>query len=258
MYQNNLYNKNLSEKYNKIIVPLVIVIIFTTIFIVYNKNRYTPYYPKNDAKIYLYGENHGDDKILKKEYEIWKDFYDNEGMRHLFVEIPYYSVQYLNIWMKAEDDKILMELYEDIDGTLTHVPEVLEFYKSIKKNCPETIFHGTDVGHQYETTGERYLNNLESIGAVDSKEYKLAQKNIEQGKQYYQDENEVYRENAMTRNFIYQYDKISEVNIMGIYGDAHTDPRNQNFTKEVDSMAKQLKTYYGDVIQYESIIEIVK
>lgn len=176
MYQNNLYNKNSSEKYNKIIVPLVIVIIFTTIFIVYNKNRYTPYYPKNDVKIYLYGENHGDDKILKKEYEIWKDFYDNEGMRHLFVEIPYYSAQYLNIWMKAEDDKILMELYEDIDETLTHVPEVLEFYKSIKKNCPETIFHGTDVGHQYETTGERYLNNLERIGAVDSKEYNLLKK----------------------------------------------------------------------------------
>ena len=55
-------------------------------------------------------------------------------MRHLFVEIPYYSAQYLNIWMKAEDDKILMELYEDIDGTLTHVLEVLEFYKSIKKS----------------------------------------------------------------------------------------------------------------------------
>ena len=66
--------------------------------------------------------------------------------------------------------------YYDTDGTLTHVPEVLEFYKSIKKNCPETIFHGTDVGHQYETTGERYLNNLERIGAVDSKEYNLLKK----------------------------------------------------------------------------------
>lgn len=55
MYQNNLYNKNSSKKYNKIIVPLVIVIIFTTILIVYNKNRYTPYYPKMMLK-YIFME----------------------------------------------------------------------------------------------------------------------------------------------------------------------------------------------------------
>lgn len=42
--------------------------------------------PKNrDNSIYLYGETHGDKKIIEKELELWHDFYHNHGMRHLFI-----------------------------------------------------------------------------------------------------------------------------------------------------------------------------
>ena len=39
-----------------------------------------------------------------------------------------------------------------------------EFYKKIKKACPETIFYGTDVGHKYDTLGEQYLIISENTG----------------------------------------------------------------------------------------------
>jgi hypothetical protein len=35
---------------------------------------------------------------------------------------------------------------------------------AIKNNYPETIFHGTDVSHQYETIGQFYLDYLVTNG----------------------------------------------------------------------------------------------
>ena len=34
-------------------------------------------------------------------------------MRDLFVELPYFTAQYLNRWMQADNDRILMEVYTD-------------------------------------------------------------------------------------------------------------------------------------------------
>lgn len=56
-----------------------------------------------------------------------------------FVELPYYTAQYLNLWMQAEDDTILLEVYEDWNGSLSYNELVLDFYRSIKADCPETI-----------------------------------------------------------------------------------------------------------------------
>ena len=65
------------------------------------------------GQIYLYGEQHADEKILNREVEIWNDHYHNHNMRHLFVELPYYTAEYLNLWMKSDSDEILNALYDD-------------------------------------------------------------------------------------------------------------------------------------------------
>lgn len=74
------------------------------------------------GEIYLYGELHSNEEIIKKEFELWKDYYHNGGLRHLFLESPYYTAEYLNLWMQAEDDEILDEIYDDWEGSAAHNP----------------------------------------------------------------------------------------------------------------------------------------
>lgn len=112
---------------------------------------------KSTGEIYLYGEAHGKKKILEKELEIWGEYYQEQDMRHLFVELGYFTGELLNLWMETDDDHILEEIYDDWKGTKSHVPVVKEFYKKIKEEYPETIFHATDVGHQHQTTGQIFL-----------------------------------------------------------------------------------------------------
>ena len=64
--------------------------------------------PEEIGEIYLYGEYHANEHLLQKELALWKDCYAR-GVRYLFVELPYYTAQYLNLWMQAEDDTILLE-----------------------------------------------------------------------------------------------------------------------------------------------------
>ena len=63
--------------------------------------------PEEIGEIYLYGEYHANEHLLQKELALWKDCYAR-GVRYLFVELPYYTAQYLNLWMQAEDDTILI------------------------------------------------------------------------------------------------------------------------------------------------------
>lgn len=207
--------------------------------------------PEQETKIFLYGEHHGDKRILEMEARIWKEHYDS-GMRHLFVEMPYFSAEFLNLWMQEKDDKILEELYAELEGTQVHVPEFLEFYRQIKKECPETIFHGTDVGHQV-TTGNRYFAYLEQNGQQSSERYRLAQENIEQGVTFYEEEDHAYREKKMTENFIRAFDALDGEKIMGIYGSLHVDPKGKDPKGSVSSMASRLKKHYGDIISCEDL-----
>ncbi len=105
------------------------------------------------GKIFLYGERHADETFLEEEFALWSNFYHEEGMRHLFIESPYYTAEFLNLWMDADSDEILDQLFADWKGTSMGSDLVRSFYKRIKEECPETVFHGTDVGHQYDTTG---------------------------------------------------------------------------------------------------------
>ena len=80
------------------------------------------------------------------------------------MELSHYTAQWLNLWMDAEDDEILEQLHQDWESTLSSGAETLDFYRTIKEQCPETVFHGTDVGHQYDSTGARYQDYLEERG----------------------------------------------------------------------------------------------
>lgn len=169
------------------------------------------------GNIYLYGEAHGVAEILDKEVELWSQYYHNEGMRHLFVELSYFTAEYLNVWMQSDNDDILDEIYEDWKGTRIYNPDTKTFYKQIKSECPETIFHGTDVGHQYNSTGSRFLAYLKANGLTESEEYTLSKEAIEQGRIFYSNEDSEYREKKMTENFIREFDKLGGKSIMGIF-----------------------------------------
>lgn len=213
----------------------------------------------SSGQIYLYGEAHSVEKIIEKELALWNEYYHEKNMRHLFIEMPYYTAEYLNIWIKSDSDELLDKVYNEWEGSLSYNPLVKDFYKKIKMDCPETVFHGTDVGHQYKTTGEQYLKYLESNGKKDSEQYVLAQEAIEQGKYYYDNEAEAYRENKMAENFIREYNKLNGENIMGIYGGAHVGLEDNDIgTHSVPSMANQLKAQYGDAVHSENLAWIAK
>ena len=210
---------------------------------------------EQSGQIYLYGEEHASQAILEEEFELWNTYYHDKGMRDLFVELPYYSAEFLNLWMKSSSDDILEQLYQDWDGTAMHSQVVLDFYKQIKSECPETIFHGTDVGHQYQSTGERYLTYLQETGQSSSSEqYQLAQEAIEQGQHYYQYSDNVYRENTMTENFIREFERLNDVDVMGIYGTAHTGIDAMDYTTNtIPCMANQLHERYGDALHAKDL-----
>ncbi|WP_019909459.1 hypothetical protein [Paenibacillus sp. HW567] len=210
------------------------------------------------GRIYLYGEAHGVAKILDKEYALWSKYYHNEGMRHLFVELPFFTAEYLNLWMQSDNDDILEELYDDWEGTAIHNPYTKAFYQKIKRECPETIFHGTDVGHQYDTTGRRFLAYLAAHDLTGSESYTLTAEAIHQGKFFYSHNDDVYRENKMAENFIREFEKLGSESVMGIYGSAHTGLEMDIINQSVPCMANQLQTHYGSNIYSEDLSWIAK
>ncbi len=187
---------------------------------------------EKEQQIYLFGEfEHSNPDMQDQIYAWWDYFYHEKGMRHYFCEDSYYGAELLNLWMKADNDDILNEMYGDLEGTQAHSEVFLKFYKKIKENCPETIFHGTDVDHQYYSTGERYLKYLEDNGLKDSKQYELTIESINQGKEFYDirdNKNEYdgyeYRENKMVENFLRELETVGEgESIFGSYGAAHVE-----------------------------------
>ena len=236
------------------ILSVVCLCMFAVLFFTFHKQQNRSATHAEYGQIYLYGETHAQESILEKELELWYSYYHNENMRHLFVELPYYTAQFLNLWMQAEDDRILDEVFADCEGTAIHAECVRNFYKQIKETCPDTVFHGTDVGHQYDTTGARYLQYIESQNPKNAVEYELTLKAIEQGKTYYEKDDTVYRENKMVENFIREYANLGNQSIMGIYGSAHTGTEATAMgTYFTPCMANQLKNTYGNNLHTEDL-----
>ncbi len=247
------------QKQNVIIISIIaiILLVFVVFAIIVSSSdkeakrsaSYSEY-----GQIYLYGESHANETILNKELELWHSYYHDDGMRHLFVELPYFTAEYLNLWMQSDDNSILEQLYQDWEGTAIQSETVLRFYEQIKADCPETIFHGTDVGHQYSTTGARYLEYLENNNLSASEKYQLAKENMEQGKKYYNRSDHKYRENTMTENFIREFESLMGESIMGIYGSAHTGTEAKDlYTNSIPCMANQLKNHYGANLHSEDL-----
>ena len=251
-----------NEKTERIKKTAGLILLFIAVWILtkaaISRSTYTPYVPKEPTAVFLYGEVPGIEAFYEKEYELWEAHYSGEGMRDLFLELPYYDAQWLNLWMKSDEDAILLQWYEDMEGERAHVDAVLDFFRAIRENCPDTVFHGTDIGYRYDTSGTRYLNYLEEMGQAGSEEYSLAQACIDQGKTYEAQKDDVWREEMMTRNFIQAYDASGSETVAGIYGDAHCDPRRKAGKNDKGCMAKQLQDVYGDVISYEAVESMVK
>ena len=255
-------NRIIQKKKILFTIAIIAILLMLFFFIKWYTSRdiaKEPYYPSNTASIYLYGEYHGKKKYLDKEFELWKYHYEQNGMRDLFIETEYYTAQMLNIWLQEPDDEILNVIYNNNEGTLAHTQAQLDFYRKIKEECPETVFHGTDIGDIRET-GEWYLNYLEENGMKDSREYELTKENILQGDKFYSNGelDNSYRENCMVENFIREYNILNKTPIMGIYGDGHADPSDTTVDDNTHHMAFQLKEYYGDIIQYESIVTLTR
>lgn len=212
---------------------------------------------RSEGLIYLYGEQHGIEQIMNKEFELWRGYYQNENMRHLFVELPYYTAEFLNVWMSSDNDDILDELYGDWEGAAIHTPLTKEFYKKIKDECPETVFHGTDVGHQYYSTGERFLEYLKTNNSESSGRHSLTEEAIEQGKNFTRRNDAGYRENKMTENFIREFDGLNNESVMGIYGSAHTGGSG-GLTDSDSIMINQLKKRYGNAVYSEDLAWLAK
>ena len=51
-------------------------------------------------------EMHGYKEFYDIEFQEWKKFYD-EGCRNLFIELPYFSAEFLNEWMKEDSDELI-------------------------------------------------------------------------------------------------------------------------------------------------------
>lgn len=205
---------------------------------------------QDDNRIYLYGEKHGQEVIYNKEIELWEEYYTKQNFTHLFVESGYCAAQLLNLWMKADDNEYLDVVYQGLKGTLSYTEARYNFYLEIKKRCPNTIFHGTDVEHQYFSTGKYYLNYLIDNDLKDTEEYELAEQCCQQGNLYRNGDgtrsfnNETYRENTMVSNFKREFDSLpQDEKIMGIYGVYHTKLNFKN--GKVKNMATQLNNYYA-------------
>ena len=235
----------MKEKFKTITAFVLLAALIITSFVLSASDRRYDIYPDADTMIMLYGESHGVKEYYDIELELWEKYYA-QGCRSLFVELPYYSAEFLNLWMKADDDEIIDAFFEDIRGTLSDNSYYHDFLHRIKENCPETVFYGTDVGHQYDTTGRRYLQYLHDSGLSTSENYALAYTCIRQGKDYYASERTEsgisdVREAYMVSNFINAYERCGG-KIMGIYGSWHTQPG------EPDRMAARLISHYGNIV----------
>ncbi len=208
-----------------------------------------PEMPADYGKMFFCGETHGIKKIMEAEFDEWNSHYHDSGMRDLFIELPYYTTQFLNLWMKADNDDILLQIYDDIAGTAMHTEASLDLYRKIKAECPETVFHGVDVGHQYATTGERYLKYLTDNGcSKTSKEYVKTLDTIEQGKTYYKKSSQDYREHCLIQNFVSEYNEIFGKDIMGIFGSAHTQLKGTVNNSAFPCLVNRLNDLYKDAI----------
>ncbi len=239
----------------KTIIAFTLLFVISLVAVILDLNdKSNDVYPADDTKIMLYGESHGSKAYYDVELQLWQDFYE-DGLRDFFIELPYYTAEFLNVWMKEDTNVLLDTWFEEISGTLSGNKYYYDFFCQIKKTCPETVFYGTDVGHQFDTTGARYLKYLEDNGLKDSENYQRSEDCIKQGKEFYENREDSsgvseLREAYMVSNFKNAYARQGGGKIMGVYGSYHT---NVN----ADVMVSRLKCDLGDIISSVKISSLM-
>ena len=227
------------KKYMRIL-PVIIVLVFISactgeaepLPCYYDEEPYIAEpMPPSTGQIHLYGEWHGLEHMINKHFESWAYYYTVHGMRHLILEVPFFTAEFLNIWMHEDNDDILDAVFQDKQGTAADTVYQREFYRRIKRELPETIFHGVDVGHQYASTGERFRRHLRENGLEDSEIYRLTVENIQQGREFYgvRNSDHSWRTVVMANNFIRVFDSLVDESVMGQFGGFHVNTPETRF-----------------------------
>ncbi len=205
-----------------------------------------------ESQILLCGEDHTDAACMERELSLWRARYA-AGDRDLFLEMGAATAELLNRWMTTGDESFWELVYRNWEGTASQTPERERFFRTIRAACPETVFYGIDVEHQYKTTGAFCLALLEKEGRQGSEAYRKALRSVEQAQRFYEgwdgdllSRDNAYREDTLAENFRREYESLGRKRVMGIFGAAHTDPYGPDFyTGTTPSMAAQLRTRYG-------------
>lgn len=209
------------------------------------------------GQIFLYGEEHGRADHLAVQLERWTYYYEEHGLRHLFVELPFFTAAFLNVWMGEPDDRILDEIMVATEGTAGNTPYMRQFLGDIKANLPETIFHGTDVGHQFHTTGRRFIEYLYEHelttypDGTPSFIYQHTLENIRQGADFHEHfmihRDHQIRVDYKFDNFVLLFDRLEGESIMGgLYGLLHVRLEDYPPTfAHGHSLGRRLLAHYG-------------
>ncbi|MCL1882687.1 MAG: hypothetical protein FWF81_02910 [Defluviitaleaceae bacterium] len=208
------------------------------------------YLPPSTGRIFMFGEIHGVEEILERKLEIWGEFYREYEMRHFFIEAPFFTAYFLNEWMQAEDDTILYELFADWHYSSKNNPYQLDFYRTIKREFPETVFHGIDVGHGSSTTGQRLIEYLTANNLTDTEAYTLTRENMRQLEHFDRTRNHGLRSSVyMPQNFIREFDRLGDQSIMLVNGGAHTHLGYFEGQEGIPTLASVLYERYGNALQ---------
>ncbi|MCL2620854.1 MAG: hypothetical protein FWD97_07985 [Defluviitaleaceae bacterium] len=210
----------------------------------YSEDEMSP----STGRIFMYGVIHGNATSLERQLELWGEHYHNDGMRHLFIETSYATAQLLNLWMTTDDgnDVILNQLFDDWHGTVFHNHAVLDFYRAVKREFPETVFHGSDVGQQDATTSQRFLQHLTDSGQQGSAEYGLTRENIAQFQRFEDEGSHSVRAYYKPLNFIRQFDALRDQDVMAIHGWVHVELGDFLTYWGLPTMTQVLYDRYGD------------
>ena len=217
---------------------------------------------KEQGQIFLFGEYHNDEQINKEEYSIWSTYYTNYGFRHLLIERNVFTAEIVNAYMKAEDSRAWDELIYNIFANGGKRVFKYLFIKNIKKNFPETIFHGIDIASRDQNfrNPETFIKNFMKQYGLDSSYLPILRKCVEDSVTYYDwDKNDEegkyrFREAAMTENIINTINNLSDFNIVGFFGGAHINKFGFNYSNYEDTvMANKIDEIYGENLYTEDL-----
>lgn len=205
-----------------------------------------------ERQVLLCGEAHDEAQCKEQELALWRACYA-AGDRDLFLELGAATTELLNRWMRTGDESFWDLVYRNWEGTLSQTELTEDFYRQLRADCPETVFHGIDLEHQYRTTGRFCLALLEKEGRQGTDTYRKVLRSVEQGERFYQgwdgdlfSRDNAYREEVLAENFHGEYEALGRRRVMGIFGAAHTDPYGLDYyTASVPSMGAQLRERYG-------------